>query len=482
MEPAREPAWPHVVNIAAFVGALVTFGLLLVLSPPDAAEVSEDEQRALAPAPTFSWPGLVDGSYTDALEAFVADHFPQRDHLLALHFWLKDHRGLRDEALAIYDLDSGEDLEALPDEPETPELDPPVDDELPPPELPPELLAEADTEAGAAVDDPGLLDDDLIADAAAGPRVRGTVRRGILVAQGQAMQLFSAGPGGSPAYARAVNRYADTLPEGVNIYVMIVPTAQTFYLPESYAKRAKHEPPNIRATVAMLRPRIKSIDLIAALRAHKNEYIFYRTDHHWTGRGAYYAYAAFARAAGLTPVALDAMERRTLGEFRGSLYRMTRDEALLAAPDTVEYWVPRVSTTTRRYYGESYEYAVPSKLLFEHGYGYGVFLGGDAALMTVKTPLANGRRALLLKNSYGNALSVFLAAHYEELLIVDYRRFRGSIRKLIETHEVDDLIILNGAITANAPHHIGRVAFVLDGRKPNEAAEAKPRAPAEPAE
>lgn len=458
--------WPQIANVAGFVGALVLGGALLVLAPADDAAVSADENRTLAAAPALSWAGLVDGSYTDALEAFVADHFPGREHLMALHFWLKDHRGLRDEQVALYDLedeggggleDAGpeqlaplpDDLEALPDAPGQDDL----------------VLAATDLDLDLLEGDP---EDDLEAPML-GPRQRvpGVVRRGVLVSQGRAMQLFTAGPQGSPAYARAINSYAEALADKLTIYLMVIPTAQAFYLPEDFARRSKAEPPNLQATLAMLRPEIHAVDVHAALAEHVDESIYFRTDHHWTGRGAYYAYAAFCRAAGLEPVALGSLERRTLKQgFLGSLYRMTRDPQLAESPDDVEYWVPAVDTTVTRHAAGNHKVFTATRLLHEHGYGYGVFLGGDFPLMIVKTDKNPGRRAILLKNSYGNAFATFLPAHYEELLIVDYRSFRGSLVDLAVEHEVDDLIILNGTITANAAYHIARIAWVLKGEKP----------------
>ncbi|MBA3548617.1 MAG: hypothetical protein H0T76_19200, partial [Nannocystis sp.] len=459
----RDPhsTWPQIANITAFLGTLVLGGSLLLLAPPGGGEVSEDEHRALAPAPEFTPAGLADGSYTDALGDFVADHFPRRDWLMALHFWIKDHHGIHDERVALYDLvdAEGADLEGAG-----------WDENTPPPDQWIDLLGASDAAADeqpdppdmvlAATDLDGAPDEEAAGADPAHPRVRGIVQRGILVSEGRAMQLFTGRPKGSPAYARAINGYADALAGKVDLYVLIAPTAQAFYLPDEFARYSKSEPANIAATHALMRPSVKIVDAYAALAEHTDEYIYFRSDHHWTGRGAYYAYTAFCKAAGLQPVALAAMERRSLKQFHGSLFRLTRDAQLLASPDTVEYWVPNVETTTSRYAPNALKTPFKSKLLFERGAGYGVFLGGDAALMIVKTTQNVGRRALLLKNSYGNAFSIFLAAHYEELLIVDYRHFRGSLLGLIEEHAVTDLIILNGTITANAAYHIARVAYV----------------------
>lgn len=456
----------QIAQVVAFVGLLAGFGAQL-LRPSSGPAISEEENRGLAPAPTLTWGGLADGSYTDALEAFVADHFPGRERWLALHFWLKERRGLRDEAVAVYDLEGFEggledaDLEALPEEfAAGKELGSATDAVV----LASGLAPPADEEEAGAeppVEDEGELP--LI-----GPRKRvlGSVSRGILVTEGRAMQLFHGGPGGSPGYARAINAYADALAGEARVFVLLVPTAQTFYLPEDFARRSKSELPNIRATTAMFRPEVKAVDLHEALRGRTDEAIFFRSDHHWTGLGAYYAYAAYCRAAGLEPTPLADMERRTGKAFHGSLYRFTRDPTLAESPDPLEYWVPPAKVSVTKYGAAAPNVGVSGQLFLERGSGYGVFLGGDYPLMVVKNDAAPKRRALLVKNSYGNAFAVYLASHYEKLIIVDYRRYQGSVLDLVRAHEVDDVMILNGTITANAPYHVARIAWVLEGKRP----------------
>jgi hypothetical protein len=246
---------------------------------------------------------------------------------------------------------------------------------------------------------------------------------------------------------------------------VIVPTAQTFYLPESYPGRVRHEPPNISATYAMLDPTVKTVDVVGALTGHADEYIYFRTDHHWTGLGAYYAYAEFARRAGFEPVPLDSMEKHTIAPYRGSLYSYTRDEKLRGRPDQVEYWPPPVEAAVQRLTSDGRRTAYSdSALLRENSKGYGVFLGGDHPLMVARTPNQTGRRALLIKNSYGNPFAVYLVAHFDEVVIVDYRKFDGSVLALIEKHQITDLIFINGAITANAKYHIARLGQIMDNK------------------
>jgi hypothetical protein len=449
MSPAPPPTWSLRLHLALFVGALTLLGLALLLPHP-AVEVAEDEQRRLAPAPELSWSTLESGAFAEAIEAYLADHFPARANFMAAHFWLKERRGRRDPRIALYEPSSSVDDDL-----------PPIEAWAPSAELHEELdhldpIIDLDVTEG--IDDPDDPDEPLDPTSA-------HKEGGILIVDGRALQLFTGGPRGARAYASILNDYEAALRDRVRVYSIIVPTAQTFYLPQKYAHFSRPEPPNIRATYDLMAPGVLTIDAHAALKPHAREYIYFRTDHHWTALGAYYAYIAFCQAAGLEPIALDAMERRRKDNFRGSLYRLTRDSALGAAPDHVDYWLPPVDVRVTRYTPDMQRVAIQGPLIRERGAGYGVFLGGDFPLIVAKTDVNPGRRALLIKNSYGNPFAVYLAAHFERLLIVDYRYFNGSVLDLIRDHEVTDLIVLNGAITANARFHAARIGWVMDAGK-----------------
>lgn len=433
----------QIVNVSLFIGALASLGGLLGVElvgqlAGGSQAISEEENRTLAPVPELRWSTIVDGSFARAAEAWSTDHFPARERFMEVHFWLEEHRGFRapDEvALYAIAIDNDADLDPLDQAVELADLDELED-----------FVELEDLEASTAPDS--------------------IVRsEGILVVDGRAMQLFAGGPNGARGYARVMNGYVAALRGKVEIYSLIVPTAQTFYLPESYKGRVRHEPPNIAATYAMMDPSIHTVDVVSALADHADEYIYFRTDHHWTGRGAYYAYAAFCEAAGLTPAALDALEHATISPYRGSLYRYTRDSGLRRRPDQVEYWVPAVEASVSRCRDAAQTKFCKGALLRRNSKGYGVFLGGDHPLLIAQTANQTGRRALLIKNSYGNPFAPFLVAHFDEVVIVDYRKFSGSVLELIEERGITDLIILNGAITANAAFHVARLERVMTGGK-----------------
>ena len=121
--------------------------------------------------------------------------------------------------------------------------------------------------------------------------------------------------------------------------------------------------------------------------------------------------------------------------------------------------------------GENYEIIDTTSLYFEYAngsFGYVVYLGGDFPIMQVDTEINNGRKILAIKNSYGNPFVTYLVANYEQVFIVDYRYYEGSLYELILDNGITDVIILTAVMSANHPWHISRTRKVLYGGKTRE--------------
>jgi hypothetical protein len=99
--------------------------------------------------------------------------------------------------------------------------------------------------------------------------------------------------------------------------------------------------------------------------------------------------------------------------------------------------------TKATYYPANSNTPVPLPLYAEYARGvnaYGVFLGGDFPLMRVVSDVKNGKKIAVIKDSYGNAFVPYLAAHYEEVFILDYRYFVGNIKTLLEDNGIQNLL------------------------------------------
>lgn len=188
---------------------------------------------------------------------------------------------------------------------------------------------------------------------------------------------------------------------------------------------------------------VSCADLSSPLRAHKDEYIFYRTDHHWTTLGAYYGYAALGSALGYTPKELDDFAVETVSEdFYGTAYSSSgytwvdpdSITSFVAAPDTLSVW--NYST------GEAETGALyhPEKLGVKDQYTY--FLGGNTPLLKLCNEDAAGGSLLILRDSYSDCLAPFLLEHFSEIHMMDLRYYKDSVLDYVEENEIDQVLVL----------------------------------------
>lgn len=270
-------------------------------------------------------------------------------------------------------------------------------------------------------------------------------------------------------YAAAVNSLAQALGSDVQTYSIVVPNSTQFYGPEDLRSGSTDQQALIENVYNNLDSGIISVDAYSALRSHIDEYIYFRTDHHWTQLGAYYAYTAFCEAAGLEAVPLDEFESGQVTNsndgstsFLGTLYNNvaqaspTAKAAMEANPDTVTYYMPIVETNATSYQslenGELYGAwngvtTVASSV--GDSYLYMAFLGGDQPIEIIETDVDNDKVCIVLKESYGNAFAPFLTSHYSKVVVVDPREFNNSedpslyLPDLAQLVGATDLIVIN---------------------------------------
>jgi hypothetical protein len=196
------------------------------------------------------------------------------------------------------------------------------------------------------------------------------------------------------------------------------------------------------------------------LRAHRNEYIFYNTDHHWSGLGAYYAYEGFCEGIGMNPVPLSKMASRNNGRFLGSLYNITRDPAVAEKGDTMILNYPTIKVTGTEL-NANLSKKSSAKLVYESTGNYVAYLGGDKPCLRFQTENKNGRKILVVKNSFGNPFSVYLVSHFEEVFVIDYRYFNGSALKLIRDFGITDIVFPQPAIFALSHGHLNFIQSIF---------------------
>ena len=229
------------------------------------------------------------------------------------------------------------------------------------------------------------------------------------------------------------------------VYVMVAPAASSIY-PErvpAHAPLLQEESYLSQIQAAVEQAGGVYLPLEDALSAHKDEYIYYRTDHHWTTQGAYYAYSELCSALGLEPFDRAAHTAVDVPDFYGTFY--SRARTWNAQPDTLTYYdldnpltiytvtgpgMPTEGQTTGLYDLDKLD--VYDK--------YAAFLHGNNGLSRVE---GDGEgRILVIKDSYANSFVPFLTANYAQIDVVDLRNYNYGLDALIAENGYDQILVL----------------------------------------
>ncbi len=198
--------------------------------------------------------------------------------------------------------------------------------------------------------------------------------------------------------------------------------------------------------------KVNFVNVYAEMYNNRDEYIYFRSDHHWTQRGAYYAYKAFVESVGLEAAEHDDFDIKTLTDsYSGSMYEYTKDERVKSFKDTVEAFLSKkelTMTVTDR----SGEVTVYDKAIMETSKTYSAFLCGDNPYTVINVPEnPQDRNILVLKDSYGNAFVPFLAENYGNIMVVDTRYTTMNVKEMFADYDLTDILFINNLEAANSP-------------------------------
>ena len=257
-------------------------------------------------------------------------------------------------------------------------------------------------------------------------------------------------------YITAVVDAGKKLEGKATVYDMVIPTSIDIMLPESYIEKnslntsdqKKAIDEYILPSITAQDPNIKTVSIFDTLKAHANEYLYFRTDHHWTQLGAYYGYVEFCKARGFEPVALDQFDRADYTGYLGSFYTATNSAALAANPDTVEAYIPRADVNLS--FTQTDGQTVESWPLIADGEQYDTtskyiaYCAGDQPYEEiVNNDMAEGPSIVVVKESFGNCFLPFLVNHYKTVYVVDYRSYNGTVTDLVNSTGATDVLLLN---------------------------------------
>lgn len=187
---------------------------------------------------------------------------------------------------------------------------------------------------------------------------------------------------------------------------------------------------------------INVTDLIDKFSEHSNEYIYYKTDHHWTSKGAFYAYEKYLNTMGGNALLeTDFIIDMISDEFYGTSYR--KANFYLGNPDIINKYTPKNPLDLDINFNNS----STSKDLYDNSFlnktdKYSFFLGGDKALIEINTSVENNKTIVVLKDSFANSMIPFLVNNYENIIIIDTRYFNDSVSNFVNERNVDEVLLL----------------------------------------
>lgn len=284
----------------------------------------------------------------------------------------------------------------------------------------------------------------------------GEVSESILVLDGgRGMMLYNMEYDAGRSHAAAINKYKERLGADFNVYSMVVPTQVTFYMPDKYFEEgiSDRELPHIEDINEHLYG-IIPIDAFSALKEHVGEDIYYRTDHHWTQLGAYYAAKAFAQTALVPFDELSEYEKHEKEGYLGSFYGGSGEHPEIKNnPETFMVFVPKREVTTvyydqkgengfeGSYFFKPEDFNAPSQWLF-------TYMSGDGNIVRVSTGLNTGRRLMILKDSYADSFAPCLFGSFDEIWIADIRFCEISAVGFAKDKGITDLLFCCSAYSA----------------------------------
>ncbi len=289
---------------------------------------------------------------------------------------------------------------------------------------------------------------------------------GVYVVGNTGYEMYSYVASLAEKYQQIVNGVADSLSGTATVYVMAIPLSSGITLPDSLYSDIPGSDQRQAETdiLAGMGNTVKTVPLYDTLMAHRNEYIYFRTDHHWTALGAYYAYVQFCAARGITPHDLSEYEVSQYPGFLGSFYNDAgKPDDMAATPDTVNAYHP-LSADAHMEYGSSENASLTGgKVIFDESTAaaslkYGTFIMGDNPYTVIENPdLTDGSACIVVKESFGNAFVPFLVDHYQTVYVVDYRYYTGSVSALAKSKNVSDVLFVNNLSAIRGSYQIGKL-------------------------
>lgn len=445
----------HALSITVLFEVFI-FSLMIVSLTDSDREASYKENRTLAQRPKLTVKSLLDGSFAKEFEEYFQDQFPFRDFFMDTSFkftTLMARKGEDDVSL----VEGGEGADY--DE-NTNIFNPPSGFEPIEPTPSPEPTVEPTMTPGSPQATPGEQTPTTtpaptktpVPTPAPTTDISYEYNQKFLRIGDRILEVYWYSKQRAESYFNVLKRVADELPNA-KIYALLTPSSVELYTPEKYKGYGHSSKEAIDYLFSNMDKRINQVNVYDKMMSKKNEYIYFRTDHHWTQRGAYYAYEEFCKAANIKARKMNEYKKDTVPNFLGSYFKYIPDDRFRRNPDYLELFYTLANNEGRAYYDISMNlknsFAVkavrtPNEMK-DYPAKYMVFMNGDNPLTHFKTGVDNNKRIVVFKDSYGNSLVPFLLSHYEDVYVIDIRaeKYLSGVLEFIKQKGINEVLFVN---------------------------------------
>ena len=419
------------------VGFFALMGLWYMLFAPKEETYHEGENRNLAAAPQFSFSSFWDGTLSNDLENWLLDRFFARDVAMDVSMGIKDLGSIAnfEDALVIM----GREDDALTDNVLDEDKLEDMMNELLNPTVPhntdPDNTEIAETQPKLTVEDyPELL---AIKGSSGGKET-------ILKRHRRTYAL---------ALTSVLNRVAALLPEDGELMFTMVPqsnVANTFLATEDREYFTSEAEAMIDAFSA---DNVHAFSTAAILSDSlvRGDYVYFRSDMHWTPEGAYQVYCEMVKAAGLTPTPWEEFHIETEENFLGTYYRDNPSNYMKNNPDTLTLVTPDYPVEFRRITGKDTYKVIPLlDMNAKQSDRYSIYLGGSAGPWSyVVSDNGKTENCLVITDSFGLPFVPMVSTNYGQVHYLDTRYYSKSavgytVAEMMEKHDITDVYVIVG--------------------------------------
>lgn len=417
-----------IVNAVCFVISIFVISAMTVYAFFDDTTISQEENRMLTKQPEWNTENWFSGDFATNFESFLSDHVYERPEFLQI---AKSMEGVLEREVDVKVVSHGVDIGVITEKDDQESEDG-------------QQSAQGEPPAGSEAE-----------------------QQDYLVLTDRVLSLFTYNADSSKYYWETANALFENIPDSIHKYLLLAPSRIAFE-EEQYKQYSDDQAAAIQEIYDNVDGLVTKVDAYRALEEHADEELFFRTDHHWTHLGAYYAAQALFEAAGREYTPIEEYDKREGEQFLGYLYAQNSSETLAKHPDDLIYYVHENTI------GEEVVYVpnesggvdkVETVVIDPSRAGYYTFVESSYSYAIVEGKAKDNSCILAIGDSYVSALTPWLSENYGKVIVIDpryYNEGKAGLESLIQGEGVTDFILVDFSGVIGYNYFTSQIAQLLE--------------------